>query len=82
MKENEKMLEIGCGEGRDSKYLLNKNYNLLATDVSKETISYCKNIDSIHKECYKGLDALSNNSSNEKFGFIYSVACLHMLVLD
>ena len=80
--ENEKMLEIGCGEGRDSKYLLNNNYNLLATDVSKEAISYCKSVDLVHKECYKVLDVLSNNSLNEKFGFIYSVACLHMLVLD
>ena len=76
------MLEIGCGEGRDSKCLLNKNYNLLATDVSKEAISYCKSVDLVHKECYKVLDVLSNNSLNEKFGFIYSVACLHMLVLD
>ena len=25
--EKEKMLEIGCGEGRDARYLLNKNYN-------------------------------------------------------
>ena len=80
--KNEKMLEIGCGEGRDSKYLLNNNYNLLATDVSKEAISYCKSVDLVHKECYKVLDVLSNNSLNEKFGFIYSVACLHMLVLD
>lgn len=80
--ENEKMLEIGCGEGRDSKYLLNNNYNLLATDISEEAINYCKSYDLAHKDCYKVLDVLSDNSSNEKFGFIYSVACLHMLVLD
>ena len=32
-KENT-LLEIGCGEGRDAIALLEKGYNLLATDVS------------------------------------------------
>ena len=27
--EDQKMLEIGCGEGRDARYLLNKNYSLI-----------------------------------------------------
>ena len=38
--DREKMLEIGCGEGRDARYLLNKNYNVLATDISQEAIDY------------------------------------------
>ena len=79
--DREKMLEIGCGEGRDAKYLLNKNYNILATDISQEAINYCKKNDTIHKNNYKVLDVLSDNSK-DKYGFIYSVACLHMLVLD
>ena len=33
--EKSKILEIGCGEGRDARYLLNKNYNVIATDISK-----------------------------------------------
>ena len=36
--ENGRILEIGCGEGRDSKYLLNKGYNVLVTDVSIEAM--------------------------------------------
>ena len=79
--EKEKMLEIGCGEGRDARYLLNKNYNVIATDISQEAIDYCINNDIIHKNNYKVLDVLSDNS-HDKYGFIYSVACLHMLVLD
>ena len=79
--DREKMLEIGCGEGRDAKYLLNKNYNVLATDISQEAINYCKKNDIIHKNNYKVLDVLSDNSK-DKYGFIYSVACLHMLVLN
>ena len=36
------ILEIGCGEGRDARAVLEKGYNLLATDISKEAIEYCK----------------------------------------
>lgn len=79
--DREKMLEIGCGEGRDVRYLLNKNYNVLATDISQEAIDYCVRNDITHKDNYKVLDVLSDDSQN-KYGFIYSVACLHMLVLD
>lgn len=76
------ILEIGCGEGRDAKYLLGKNYNVLATDVSKEAINYCKKIDKEHSNNYEVLDVLDCDDYSKKFDFIYSVACLHMLVLD
>ena len=79
--EKENIFEIGCGEGRDARYLLNKNYNVLATDISKEAIDYCIKNDINHRNNYKVLDVLSDNSK-DKYGFIYSVACLHMLVLD
>ncbi len=79
--ENEKILEIGCGEGRDARYLLKNNYNLLAVDVSQEAINYCQKYDIKYKEKYRVLDVLKD-SLQDKYGFIYSVACLHMLVLD
>ena len=79
--EKENIFEIGCGEGRDARYLLNKNYNVLATDISKEAINYCIKNDIAHRNNYKVLDVLSDKSQ-DKYGFIYSVACLHMLVLD
>ena len=34
------MLEIGCGEGRDAKAVLEKGYRLLATDISPEAVDY------------------------------------------
>lgn len=80
--DNCNILEIGCGEGRDARYLLNKNYNLCATDISKEAIDYCIKNDPKHKDDYKILDVLKDNTINDKYGFIYSIACLHMLVLD
>ena len=35
-----KILEIGCGEGRDAIYLMKNGYDLLATDVSPTAINY------------------------------------------
>ena len=37
-----KLLEIGCGEGRDAYPLFEQGYNLLATDVSSAVISFCR----------------------------------------
>ena len=39
---NSKILEIGCGEGRDAYLLLTQGFDVLATDVSCEAVSYCK----------------------------------------
>ena len=82
IKKENSILEIGCGEGRDAKYLLHKNYNVLATDVSKEAINYCKFNDKNYKNNYKVLDVLDCKRFNKKFDFIYSVACIHMLIKD
>ncbi len=79
--EKAKILEIGCGEGRDAKYLLEKGYNVTATDISKEAVNYCINNDKNHKDNYKVFNILDDEIS-EKYDFIYSVAVLHMLVED
>ena len=77
-KENT-ILEIGCGEGRDARYLLEKGYNVLATDVSSEAINYCKENNKKMAKNYRVLDVLDSNDFKLKFDFIYSVACIHML---
>lgn len=79
-KDNE-ILEVGCGEGRDSIEIINQGYQLLATDISSEAISYCQKRYSNHKECFRVLDCLKD-ALDKQFDFIYSVAVLHMFVLD
>lgn len=78
---NSKILELGCGEGRDANFLLENGYNVLATDVSKEAINYCKSINVNNEKSFIVLDACSSNL-NGRFDFIYSVAVIHMLVLQ
>lgn len=37
---DQKILELGCGEGRDAIALLQDGYDLLATDISAAAIAY------------------------------------------
>ncbi len=78
---NSKIIEIGCGEGRDSVHLLRSGYNVLATDISPIVIEYCKEKFSDFSHCFHILDCLSQQL-NDKFDFIFAVSVLHMLVLD
>lgn len=76
-----KILEIGCGEGRDADYLLKQGYDLLATDVSPEAIDFCKRTFPDFAPHFKVVDCVTEKLEN-KFDFIYAVAVLHMLVPD
>lgn len=80
INNNSSVLEIGCGEGRDAEVVLKLGYQIKATDISKEAIRYCKER-TVYKDNYRVLNCLADKLS-EKFDFIYSVAVIHMLVLD
>lgn len=81
LNKDARMLEIGCGEGRDARVLLQQGYGLLATDISEAAIAYCKKADPDHAQHYQVLDAI-HGEMPEKFDFIFAMAVLHMLVLD
>ena len=75
------LLEVGCGEGRDSRAVLENGYHLMATDISKEAIAYCKRTMPHFQEHFSVLDCLSDEL-DKLFDFIYGIAVIHMLVLD
>lgn len=76
-----RLLEIGCGEGRDAGVLLERGYDLLATDISPEAIAYCQKKYSDFSERFQQLNCIGG-VCDEKFDFIYAVAVVHMLVED
>lgn len=78
---NSKILEIGCGEGRDAYPLLTKGYDVLATDVSREAVGFCKKKFSGFAEHFQVVDCLTD-TLGKRFDFIYAVAVVHMLVVD
>ena len=79
--KNDSILEIGCGEGRDAKTILDEGYKLLASDISSEAIKYCKKMMPSHADNFICFDCLKDEIDN-KFKFIFSIAVIHMLVLD
>lgn len=76
-----RLLEIGCGEGRDAAAVLEHDYDLLATDISREAITYCQKAMPQYANHFRVLNCLSD-TLDESFDFIFGIAVLHMLVLD
>lgn len=74
-----KLLELGCGEGRDACVLLEQGYDLLATDISPAAIELCRKEWPGFAEHFQILDCVRGHM-NEQFDFIYAVAVVHMLV--
>lgn len=80
--DNPKILDIGCGEGRDCLYLLNLGYDVEAIDISEEAIKFCKQRASEKDKGRFHIVDVCTGHFDGKFDFIYSVATLHMLVLE
>lgn len=81
VRQEQKSLELGCGEGRDAGFLLGRGYDLLATDISPEAIRCCKEDHSGHEAAFQVLDCVAGKL-DQRFDFIYAVAVVHMLVED
>lgn len=78
---NDRILELGCGEGRDAFPLLKDGYCLLATDISPEAIRYAQKKCPKHAANFGVLDCVAGDTA-VKYDFIYAVAVIHMLVED
>lgn len=81
LSREHKLLEIGCGEGRDAYPLLQQGFDLLATDVSGEAVSFCQGRMPEYADRFRVFDCISEKLSHT-FDFIYAVAVVHMLVPD
>ena len=81
INKQDRILDLGCGEGRDAIYLLEKGYNVLAVDYSLSVIDMCNKLSSNkYKKHFRQFDIIEDEIE-EKFNYIYSIAVLHMFVL-
>ena len=76
-----KVLELGCGEGRDAYPLFEQGYHLLATDISPAVVRYAQKKWPQYSDCFEVLDCISGEIG-QRFHFVYAVAVVHMLVED
>ena len=79
---DKKILDLGCGEGRDAIFLLNKKYNVMAIDYSNTVIEKCRELSNYkYNNKFKKLD-IFNDKLDDKYDFIYSIAVIHMFVTE
>ncbi len=76
-----RILEIGCGEGRDGAWLMEQGYPVLATDISPAAVAYCRKAYPRYASRFAVLDCISQRME-ARFDLIYAVAVVHMLVED
>lgn len=81
LNQQSKILELDCGEGRDAMYMMQQGYDLLASDISPEAISFCKKKVPEYADKFMVLNACED-SWDKTYDLIYSIAVLHMLVLE
>ena len=85
LNENKNLIELGCGNGRDSLYFVQNNINVIAVDQVQSEIDYLNNN---HKEdniifiCddFTNLENTDNNIINDiNFDYIYSRFTFHSI---
>jgi len=84
LSTKQNILEIGCGNGRDSKYFSSKGHHVTGLDRSGEAIELCKNLYSSDEpiEFFYGTITDIEKTNKKKFDLIYSRFVLHAMSLN
>lgn len=81
-QNKDSILDLGCGEGRDAIFLLDKGYNVTAVDYSINAINKCNNLsNNKYKNSFMQFDIMKDKL-DKKYKYIYSIAVLHMFVTE
>jgi len=75
-KVSNKLLEIGCGSGRDASFMLKNKYDVTAIDGSKNMIEEAKKIHPELSEKLFHITLPNDLNFDEQFDGIYSIATL------
>jgi len=70
-----KLLDFGCGNGKNMIYAINQGYDCIGFDISNKLLDICK---SKNLKVYYG-DILEDNIINQKFDKIICIAVIHHL---
>lgn len=82
IQRNNKILDLGCGEGRDTIHLLEQGYDVLGIDYSIEAINISNKLsNNKYQNKFRQFDIMEDKLDS-KFKFIYSVAVFHMFLLQ
>ena len=83
ISENTRLLEIGCGNGRDSIFFASKGHHVTAIDRSAAAIDFCRNLEIKSNIHFLDGDLSEIQDLDEDyFNIIYSRFVLHAMTLD
>ena len=87
IKEGSLLLELGCGDGRDSFFFAKNNISVIATDISNVVLqNNTKRVNPILKNRLQFLNAdftnFRKNQFNEPFSTIYSRFTFHTIIKE
>ena len=84
LSTKQNILEIGCGNGRDSKYFSSKGHHVTGLDRSIEAIELCKNLYSSDEpiEFFYGTITDIAKTNKKKYDLIYSRFVIHAMSLN
>jgi len=72
-----KILDVGCGNGRNLKWFYNNNYGINGIDIDITKIEYVKSIYSKQKDNFKVLTVEDLSFNKDAFHHVICVAVLH-----
>jgi 2-polyprenyl-3-methyl-5-hydroxy-6-metoxy-1,4-benzoquinol methylase len=79
---NQKILDVGCGSGRDAVYMTNLGGEVTAVDFSKELLNIARSKNETINWLEDSLPSLSKIKANTRFDFILASAVLMFLRED
>ena len=83
LKTEQNILEIGCGNGRDSKFFSSKGHNVTGLDKSGAAINLCQSIYSDESiEFYFGAITDLAKTNKKQYDLIYSRFVIHAMSLN
>ena len=83
LSTKQNILEIGCGNGRDSKFFSSKGHHVTGLDRSREAIELCKNLYSSEPiEFFFGAITDIAKTNKKKYDLIYSRFVIHAMSLN
>ena len=76
-QEGSKILDVGCGAGRNLKWFYKNNYEIFGIDISEDDITYCKEVYQKQSNHFKLASAQEIPFSDNFFDHVVCNAVLH-----
>ena len=79
LNSNSTLLELGCGNGRDSLFFYSKGINITAVDASEVAVNKLKNLKLTNANFFCGDFVNSDFIYSQKYDYCYSRFSLHAI---